>query len=349
MQRMKKDQIYSGSRADLKRRLSRFFNTDQFTLMPLSGGASVRRYYMLEFQEKLYFPGKRVVLMDVPLDRLQIADDYLNISYYLRRKNIARPRLYELHRDEGWIFLAPAAGRRVDDYLRRHPEKAQEIYTGLLDFLLDMQRKAAPEKHCPAFRRLFDEEKYRYEFRFHVRQQLIGKFWKYRMSAGEENRFEEFAGTVSRFLATDFPVFVHRDFQSSNIFYQPRKAQNRFQIIDFQDARSGSLVYDVVSLLWDSYVDMPDDLRERLVQRYYELQPAVHGNYSPEQYQKFIDFTVIQRKLHDAGAFAYTYHLQQNGSYLAYIDQAVKMALAQMKRYPGFEAWGLFFEKFLEE
>ena len=41
-----------------------------------------------------------------------------------------------------------------------------------------MQNLAKYDNTCPAFNRLFDKEKYQYEFQFHVREQLITKYFK---------------------------------------------------------------------------------------------------------------------------------------------------------------------------
>ncbi|MFZ0389764.1 MAG: aminoglycoside phosphotransferase family protein [Calditrichia bacterium] len=332
----------------LKEELSRFFNSEAFTLEPLHSGASVRRFLRLKFKKSLYFPQKEIVLMVIPGDRLEMADDYLNISYYLRRHNIPRPRIFEIRRDSGWLFLAPAAGFPLKDYIHNHPQELTDLLQRLTDFLIRMQQKARPENHCPAFRRFFDAEKYRYEFDFHVRQQLIESYWKHSLSEKEQQVFREFSEEISRFLDGKEPVFVHRDFQSSNIFFNPKNQKIPFQIIDFQDARSGSRIYDLVSLLWDSYLEVPQELRAGLLKHFYENQPAVQEQFSPEEYQKTVDYTVIQRKLHDAGAFVYTWFLLQNRSFLNYINPAVDMALEVMAHYPRLSTAGNLLQKIRE-
>ncbi len=322
---------------ELKNSLSRFFGTDDFTLQSLNGGASVRHYYMLSFPKKSYFPLTDIVLMTVPRDRLEILDDYLNISYYLRRRAVSRPRVYEIHRDDGWIFLEPARGERLDFRMKKSSATEMEtIYSQVVGFLIELQQRATYEAHCPAFQRFFDEEKYLFEFNFHVKEQLFKSYYNYIPSTTEAEVFQNFSSTVSRFLDSRIPIFVHRDFQSSNIFYRSRNRNMPFQIIDFQDARCGSLVYDLVSLLWDSYVKIPDKIRESFTKIFYDQHPVVRRHYDSETYQKQIDYTIIQRKLHDAGAFIYTFRLTRNGNYLQYIDEAVQMSLDKMKNYPEF-------------
>ena len=51
-------------------------------------------------------------------------------------------------------------------------------------------------------------------------------------------------------------------------------------VIDFQDARLGPATYDLVSLLRDCYVELPDTLSERLLHRYLTLAPSQAGAWS---------------------------------------------------------------------
>ncbi len=333
----------------LRNQLSLFFNLYNFSIAPINNGASVRKYYMLTFSGKTYFPQKKVVLMHIPLNQLQIADDYLNISYYLRRNKIPRPRLFELNREHGWIFLAPAAGEQLNLYLQKNPGQTDSIYAQLIDFLVTMQHRAKFEKHCPAFQRYFDAEKYLYEFQFHVKENLFEHFVQHRFTPAEEKIFQEFSTKISNFLDSLQPVFVHRDFQSSNIFYKTSVKKTPFQIIDFQDARAGSYVYDLVSLLWDSYVEIPDTVRQRCLSDFYDKQVQLRKHFSFEHFKKSVDYTVIQRKLHDAGAFIFSFRSLQNRDYLRYIRSSSETAIEMMATYPEFKASSEMFTQILGE
>lgn len=333
----------------LKAHLTDFLKTEKFSVKPLYGGASVRRYYTLNFSDHTYFPNSRVILMHIPEDYLEMADDFLNISFYFKRHRIAHPRVYEIHRKRGWIFLEPAAGEQLDLYLNAHPEEMAKVYPRLLNFLINLQKRSTPEINCPAYRRHFDKEKYLFEFRFHVEEQLVNTYWGYRFTDAEKKVFYRFSQEVSSFLHSQAKFFVHRDFQSSNIFYAPDSSDSLFQVIDFQDARSGGMVYDLVSMVWDSYVDIPPELRTQLVEQFFRQQPAVARHLNKKQYRKTVDYTIIQRKLHDAGAFAYNYNRTGKHFFLKYLNPAVGMALSVMEKYPNFAEMAGIFQKLLQE
>ena len=71
-------------------------------------------------------------------------------------------------------------------------------------------------------------------------------------------------------LAAEPRVLCHRDYHSRNLMLH----DDRLYIIDFQDARMGPDTYDLVSLLRDSYVDLP----EQTVERADRLLPGAQGS-----------------------------------------------------------------------
>lgn len=79
----------------------------------------------------------------------------------------------------------------------------------------------------------------------------------------------ELAGLIPALL--DAPaVLVHRDLQSSNILM----TRGQPVLIDFQGMRLGPAAYDLASLLCDPYVNLPPDLRDRLLDEYAHRAPG---------------------------------------------------------------------------
>ncbi|NOY74798.1 MAG: NTP transferase domain-containing protein, partial [Kiritimatiellaeota bacterium] len=69
-------------------------------------------------------------------------------------------------------------------------------------------------------------------------------------------------------LALSHPqVMIHRDFQSSNILFK----DGIVRIVDFQGARIGHIAYDLVALLKDPYVSLPEKTRGKLFKRHFEF------------------------------------------------------------------------------
>lgn len=315
----------------LKKQLSGIFLTDEFLLKEIRGGASTRRYFRIDFTGKSYFPEPTVALMLVPADQRTLLSDYVNIDYFCKRKGIKTPRLYEVHRPGGLLFMQFMLQPNLETHLRNHPDDVSKLIPAAVEHLLEMQKKLEFERHCPAFRRRFDAGKYRFEFNLHVRENLLDYYFGREY---DQAGFQACAEELSTFLDISEPVFVHRDYQSSNLFWEEDETGQRFTIIDFQDARHGTPVYDLVSLLWDSYVAVPADLRKKMLE-YFRREWLARGlRWERDYFTKLIDYTVIQRKLHDAGAFVLNYRRLQNRHYLPFVRGAVQMALEVLPEYP---------------
>jgi len=327
----------------LREPLSRFFDTPNFIIAPLPGGASSRKYFKIIFPEGAsYFPAPAILLTTIPRDEAAILDDYVNVAYYLKRSGVPIPALYEINRAEGWVFSEYLEIPTLEEHLRRSPREIGKILPEALRFLLEMQQKCVFEAHCPAFQRRFDYQKYMFEFDFHVREQLLDFYYQHDYDSAF---LQDFARHISTTLDIDLPIFVHRDFQSSNLFYDSAAPANRFKIIDFQDARRGSPVYDPVSCLWDSYLPVREELRRELLKVYFEQLPQLRISWEWEYYEKIVDYTVIQRKLHDAGAFAYNFRRFGSKKYVGFIETAIEMALKKMRKYREFAHACKIFER----
>lgn len=328
---------------ELHQRLSAFFQTSAFNLTPVEGGASSRSYYKIEFTEKSYFPEDTIIVMVAPREDVRMLVEYAHIDYYLRRMKVNTPRLYEINRLEGWIFLEYVTAPTLEMYLKANPGTMESTMTALIDFLFSIQQKCKWEKQTPAFQRRFDYEKYMFEFNFHVKEQLLTFYFKQDFNF---KTLSKLAHEICSVLNISNPLFVHRDFQSSNIFADASTTTPpTFSIIDFQDARHGTPVYDLVSCLWDSYIDVPASLQKALVDRYYDYLKEQKIDWSRDYYQQMIDYSIIQRKLHDAGAFAYNYRRFNDKKYLRFIPRTMEMVVSTMEKYTYFdEARALFSE-----
>ena len=107
---------------------------------------------------------------------------------------------------------------------------------------------------------------------------------------------------------------------------QPKKSS--FAIIDFQDAFVGPRIYDLVALLNDSYVTLPDHLKEEIVARY-----AAERYLDYKELMREFHLVTVQRKLKDGGRFVFIDRVKGNPSFLDFVDISfarVKSALSQL-------------------
>ena len=65
-------------------------------------------------------------------------------------------------------------------------------------------------------------------------------------------------------------MLCHRDYHSRNLMMH----ESLLYMIDFQDARMGPDTYDLVSLLRDSYVDLPEVVVDELIAFFLAVKSA---------------------------------------------------------------------------
>jgi N-acetylmuramate 1-kinase len=100
-------------------------------------------------------------------------------------------------------------------------------------------------------------------------------------------------------------TWVLRDFHSPNLIWLGERADiARVGIIDFQDAVLGPPAYDLVSLLQDARVDVPEQLELVLLTRYIKARRASDDTFDPAQFAELYAVMSAQRNTRLLGTFA---------------------------------------------
>ncbi len=135
--------------------------------------------------------------------------------------------------------------------------------------------------------------------------------------------FEAFADFVSH-APCDF--FMYRDFQSRNIMVK----DNELYFIDFQGGRKGPLNYDVVSLLYQVKAQIPQTVRNELIQ-YYKEELRQFVNPEEVNFDLYQPYFVYLRLLQVLGAYGFRGLIQKKSHFIESIPYALKeiQALAQ--------------------
>ena len=95
-------------------------------------------------------------------------------------------------------------------------------------------------------------------------------------------------------------VFVHRDYHSRNLMIIDA---NTLGVIDFQDAVTGAITYDLVSLLRDAYVEWPKTRVVAWVEEFRQLlqQQGQITQIDAAQFLQWFDYMGAQRHLKVVG------------------------------------------------
>lgn len=133
---------------------------------------------------------------------------------------------------------------------------------------------------------------------------------------------------------------AHRDLQSANLHVLPgRPAGERLAIIDLQGALLAPPEYDLVCLLRDSYVALPEPEVEHQLAR---IRPRLPDAPDAESFARRFDLLTLTRKGKDLARFLYVARERQDTRYLAYVPATLRSlrgaAARSVARDPEFAA-----------
>ena len=100
-------------------------------------------------------------------------------------------------------------------------------------------------------------------------------------------------------------TWMMRDFHSPNLIWLgERSGISKVGIIDFQDTVLGPAAYDLVSLLQDARIDVPEQLELALLTRYIKARHATDDAFDPAGFAEIYAIMSAQRNTRLLGTFA---------------------------------------------
>lgn len=160
-------------------------------------------------------------------------------------------------------------------------------------------------------------------------------------TAADATAWQSFRDQISAQLITQSQVFVHRDYHSRNLMVHEHTGQ--LVTIDFQDAVSGPLPYDLVSLLRDSYIDWPEPLVESLQAQFWQSLPEVwRAGKDFAEFRQDFAWVAVQRHLKVLGIFARLSQRDGKHGYLKDIPltwRHLQKSLAMLPALAPFARW----------
>ncbi len=305
-------------------------------IVPLRGDASDRRYLRVFTRPSAVRPQGTYVVMVLerpwqPQDGMEELP-FVNIGRYLGNKGLPVPELHYYDPSEGLLLLEDLGSDTLQRLLRKAPwHLKRRFYREAIDLLSRMQEplKAVEQAGCYAARRAFTPETLCSELMFFLEHAVCG-LWHKKMPVTDKDAFYANFMSLCKDIAAEAQVFVHRDYHSRNLMVK----DGRIRLLDFQDARMGTIYYDLVSLLRDSYIALPRHAVTELLS-YYRTSSAREGLVPKEEAEFFVAFdrTSIQRNLKAVGTFAYQACCRGRRGYLVYIPRTLGYVRATLARY----------------
>jgi len=138
-----------------------------------------------------------------------------------------------------------------------------------------------------------------------------------------------------------------RDYHSPNLHWLPdRPGLRRIGLIDFQDAVIGPPAYDVVSLLQDARVDVPEDLEMRLAALYMRRRTAADPTFNPQRFAVAYAAMGVQRATKILGLFARLDKRDGKPDYLRHLPR-IERYLSRNLAHPLLQPLALWYQNHL--
>ena len=139
-----------------------------------------------------------------------------------------------------------------------------------------------------------------------------------KVSFDEQALEDDYTTFCDYLLKAEGSFFMMRDFQSRNILL--RHGEPWF--IDYQGGRRGPLQYDLASLLYDAKADIPQAVREELIEEYLDQLTEIIPVNRKEFKQFFYGFVVI-RMMQAMGAYGFRGFYEKKTHFLKSIPFAL--------------------------
>ena len=212
-----------------------------------SADASFRKYYRLTKSKKT------VLLMDSSLEKESLKP-FLDVTTRLREVGVNVPNILEKNLKDGYLIIKDFGDTHYLNLLNN--ENFKELYEKAIDVIVQMLK--ADTSKLP----VYDKRFLHFEMDL-MKEWYLEKNLNLSLHVDEQKLIADTLDKISNVvLQQPQNVFVHRDFHSRNIMITDN---GEIGVIDYQDAMSGAITYDLVSLLKDCYIEYPRDEVLKLV------------------------------------------------------------------------------------
>ncbi|NQY03768.1 MAG: phosphotransferase [Halieaceae bacterium] len=302
----------------------------EFTVAPLTGDASARRYFRLAHSDSSW------MLADSPPESQKNAE-FLAIRDALACAGARVPNLLAADAGKGWLLLEDLGDELLLPTLSK--ETVDDAYSDAIALLSLCQRVAPAELALPAYdESLLTEELSRFE------EWFVAALLKSNASAAGHSAMGGLWHCLVESALEQPSIFVHRDFHSRNLM---RLSDSLLAVIDFQDAVYGPITYDTVSLYKDCYIRWPREAVLAWVKRdHARLTGQAALSCDLDTFIRWFDWMGLQRHIKVLGTFARLYLRDGKDAYLndlplvvTYVRETLAMYAPTHPEFAAFSSW----------
>lgn len=272
------------------------------------------------------------IVMDSPPDKEDVRP-WLAMRDVLESGGVRVPQVLARDVDAGFLVLEDLG---VNTYLHDIDEaNADAMFDAAIDQLLMLQA-TKPPADLPHF----DEATIIRELRM-FDEWFCGKHLGMTLDCGDMETLDAAYRHLIDSALAQSQVLVHRDFMPRNLM----QANDGPAVLDFQDAATGPIAYDAISLFKDAFLSWPSERVDGWL-RHYHARATKAGLPLPslERFLRDADLIGVQRHIKIIGVFSRLHYRDHKPKYLTDVPRFFIYLDDVLPKYPQLSGLRIFIE-----
>lgn len=293
---------------------------DVATLRPASADASFRRYLRLDAAS-----GGSLIVMDAPPPQEDVRP-FVHVASLIEAAGLHGPTVLATDTERGFVLLSDLGTTLYLDALQgATPTQADTLMRDAIRALVQWQTHVPADALPPYSQALLQRELDL--FPVWCVQREFGLKW----SHAQQDTWQQVCDTLVTSALAQPQVAVHRDWMPRNLMVaNPNPA-----ILDFQDAVSGPIAYDVASLLRDAFISWDEEREIDWAVRYWQSARRATLPVADDfgEFWRQLEWIGLQRHLKVLGIFCRLKHRDGKAKYSADLPRFFAYATKVAARY----------------
>lgn len=309
--------------------LKSYFGSPNYTVYQLAGDASARKYFRIIYDSQSY-----VLMVWEPFN--EATYPFLDVLNHFYKAKVNVPTVLKVDGSLGVILLEDLGDLTLERkfWESSNFDHSWPFYQKSIEQIVYIHRDATQLKENSVCKTtMFDTAKFMWEMNY-AKEHLLQGLLKIKFDESLKNELDRTFLHFCELLHNEPKVICHRDYHSRNLMIKLDKVC----VIDFQDARLGPVQYDLVSLIKDSYVDINDEMAEKILNEYFNQYDALKAQgTSRDHFMHVFELQTLQRCFKACGSFASFMNMREDRRYLKYLPSTLKKVFRSLSNLPEYK------------
>lgn len=236
---------------------------DDADIVPMGADMGLRRYFLLKRGSE------QVYLMDMSRSGYESGlRSFVAIADYLRAAGVVVPRIHHYDLESRLAVIDDLGEKSFGDAVKEGADK-QALYRTATEVLVTIRQGGQGNVlDLKSYDQTLIRERLEQFVDFYM-PSVLGRS----VDATDHEEFQTMWREIEESMPEPMNGFCHADYHLENLIWRP-EAEEKYGLIDFQDAFWGPVPYDLLNLLEDARQTVPDDIKGAMKNLYCDRMSA---------------------------------------------------------------------------